>query len=74
MPRASSIPFYVGAAGAGQRAEHRPGRPEVPENYGEIGTDFGAAMTKLFASNAAAPARAEPAADAAAAGGLSAAG
>jgi ABC-type glycerol-3-phosphate transport system substrate-binding protein len=51
---ASSIPFYSVQQASDNGLNIVPSATWFQSNYGEIGTDFGDAMTKLFTSNASA--------------------
>jgi multiple sugar transport system substrate-binding protein len=51
---ASSIPFYAVQQASDNGLNIVPNVTWFQKNYGEIGTDFGTAMTKLFTSNASA--------------------
>jgi ABC-type glycerol-3-phosphate transport system substrate-binding protein len=51
-PAASSIPFANVQQASDNGLNIVPDDAWFQKNYGEIGTDFGAAMTKLFTSNA----------------------
>jgi multiple sugar transport system substrate-binding protein len=51
---ASSIPFYSVQQSSDNGLNIVPSATWFQSNYGEIGTDFGDAMTKLFTSNASA--------------------